>query len=281
MIRIETVSFPAYRNHKELISQANNAMMALLAGSQLASNTLELTRGSKRLLPEIFPEVAHISRINLRVSDAADLLQAAETHLGAMAVPYALALHEDFVFATLDLLRVAGLCGKTAIEKASAKTMHELFASRSGTVFQLELLEEFHVLRLMRNSLIHAGGAPSEELTSYVSTLAETTLRYWEEATGRDIRAVIGGDSLAFGHRELITSLAITRRLAKDITLGLQRSLPREAWADVVVADFVAHHGWPRNPSLHLRKLSGWARHYYAALALSETELEEARHRIA
>ncbi|WP_419944415.1 hypothetical protein [Candidatus Poriferisodalis sp.] len=92
-----TVHFPIHRQYTTARQSANNAMVSFLAGSALASHTLQLTAGSDRLLPEIFPAVPHIARFNLRPDAAAEVLGAAGPHLATVTIPYALAIHENFV----------------------------------------------------------------------------------------------------------------------------------------------------------------------------------------
>jgi hypothetical protein len=91
------VRFASYRQYDAARTDASNAMMALLAGAQLASHLLKLTEGSERLLPEVYPRVPHIGRFNLTSEAAREILDTADTHLGAMGVPYALAIHEDYL----------------------------------------------------------------------------------------------------------------------------------------------------------------------------------------
>jgi hypothetical protein len=83
--------------------------MGLLAGALMAAHMLQLTRGSDRLLPEIFPDIPHIRRFNLTTTAARDILSAGDVHLGAMAVPYALAIHEDYLKTCLLLLQRGGV----------------------------------------------------------------------------------------------------------------------------------------------------------------------------
>lgn len=64
------VRFAAYRSYEAARVEASNAMMALLAGAQLASHLLLLSDGSSQLLPAMYPRVPHIGRFNL-TSDAA------------------------------------------------------------------------------------------------------------------------------------------------------------------------------------------------------------------
>lgn len=87
VIIVAEVKFAQYRAYEAQRVNANNAMMALLAGSHLASHTLKLTEGSDLLLPEIFPNVSHIGRFNLKTETATEILYAAEHHLSAMAGP--------------------------------------------------------------------------------------------------------------------------------------------------------------------------------------------------
>jgi hypothetical protein len=84
------VKFPQYRQYLRQRQLVNSAVMALLAGSQLANHTLQLTRGSDRPLKEIFPSVPHIDRFNLKTDAASDLRSDAEAHLSAMAILYIL-----------------------------------------------------------------------------------------------------------------------------------------------------------------------------------------------
>ena len=92
---MKEVRFADYRRYEAHRVEASNAMMALLAGAGMASHLLQLTHGSRHLLPEVFPQVPHIGRFNLRTEVARQILDAADTHLGAMSIPYALALHDD------------------------------------------------------------------------------------------------------------------------------------------------------------------------------------------
>src|SRR5687768_13620496 len=163
------VDFPGFRRYEAIRQEANNAMMALLAGSKLAAHTLQLTAGSKGLLPEIFPGVEHIRYFNLRTDSATALLLDTGHHLGAVAVPYALAVHEDFVMTTLGLLGQLGYAHKApgdsrdTYNRVSAWNMHEAvyltLDSPAPVRGACDELEHFHLLREKRNSHIHNGGA--------------------------------------------------------------------------------------------------------------------------
>jgi len=176
------LQFPGYRRYEATRQQANNAMMALLAGSRLAAHTLQLTKGSTELLPDIFPGVDHINYFNLRTDKATDLLDNVGHHLGAVAVPYALAVHEDFVMSALELLdtlghptRAPGQNPDPLKNGVKASNMHEAVWLTLGqplpTHGACEALEHFHLLREMRNAHIHAGGSIEQRLITQAGNM--------------------------------------------------------------------------------------------------------------
>lgn len=103
------VRFADYRQYEQVRIDASNAVMGLLAGAQMAAHMLQLTEGSDRLLPEIFPSIPHIGRLSLTSEAAREILVEGDIHLGAMAVPYALAIHEDYLRTCLTLLQRGGI----------------------------------------------------------------------------------------------------------------------------------------------------------------------------
>ena len=151
----QVVRFPGYRDWEEKRVEASNAMMGLLAGAQLAAHLLKLTEGSNHLLPEVFPEVDHIGRLNLTTEEASRILGSADRHLGAMSVPYALALHEDYLAACLDLLRRAGLCSIGTVKHTPLAAQHGTIADLTGGAFDSDRLAQLDTLRRMRNCMIH------------------------------------------------------------------------------------------------------------------------------
>src|SRR4051812_444630 len=134
------VRFPAHRQYELTRIEISNAMMALLAGSQLAAHLLKLTEGSTRLLPEVFPRVEHIGRFNLTSGVARKILDDAESHLGAMAVPYALALHEDYLKSCLHMLEDAGKVPRGTAERAKLAFQHQKIEQASNAQFSPDSL---------------------------------------------------------------------------------------------------------------------------------------------
>lgn len=274
------VNFRAYRQYETIRVEASNALMALLAGAQLASHLLILNEGSARLLSEVYPHVQHIRRFNLTSEAARGLLDAADTHLGAMGVPYALAIHEDHLKTCLSLLERASLCtGGTAENTVLARAHGEIERATGGS-FTAESLSQLTTLQLMRNCTIHSGGRASQVLITQLGTWSAGTEAGWKRIAKRSPRTLQLGDLVTFAHGEMILALAVTKNLDREANQMLQVSLPRALWADLVVEDLLHDYPSALRASDGLRKARGLARHYYRTLTLTEPEIAAALARV-
>ncbi|MGF3131878.1 hypothetical protein ACQV4C_11890 [Streptomyces albidoflavus] len=271
------VHFPEYRAYEQDRIRASDAIMALLAGSRLAENTLQLTAGSTRLLPEIFPAVPHIRRMNLSTVNAQSLLAEAEKHLSAMAVPYALAIHEDFVHTCFDLLIRAGQMTQGEADSTKAYSMHATFERKVGQGLPQDSMQQFHLIRQMRNAVIHAGGMPEARLIRAAGGLSQSAEYQWIRVTGEHPQTrITPGVPVTFSHGELILALAVTKRISQEMNYLLRDRLKREVWADICLEDFESQHPTLKHISQKRRKLPGFLNTYYSPLNLISSELNSA-----
>ncbi|PRX66193.1 hypothetical protein B0I32_106329 [Nonomuraea fuscirosea] len=253
--------------------------MALLAGSRLAAHTLQLTSGSQKLLPEIFPAVDHITRFNLQSETARELLLNADAYLGAVTIPYALAVHEDFVSVALDLVKRAGMPLLSLGKPIKAWNMHETLFRSLGAPLPAATLSQFHLLRHLRNALIHEGGAVSSQLIDAVNGMPGDVTVDWELLTGRHPQDILSSSTIVFTANDIFASFAISKRLGRDINSALQIGLPSNVWVELAVEHFLddpASTGRTRNSDQWMRALWGYARRVYRELNLPEGELERA-----
>lgn len=270
------VWFSEYRKYVNTRKDANNAMMALLAGSRLAAHTLQLTVGSQQLLPEIFPAVPQIGQFNLRTDLARKLLLEADAHLGAVAVPYALAVHEDFVISTLDLLKRMGFTLVTKHKRILASNMHDIFDRTIGSTLPSQTIQQFHLLRCMRNSQIHAGGIVSPELTAVISMMSSSDLADWETLTGRFPTDVTQTGIVTFTEGDIVAAFAVTKRLGRAINTAMQGALSRQAWAEIAVTDYNTQTTHLKNSDQWIIGLGSHARFHYSPLNLTQSDMETA-----
>lgn len=269
------VQFAEYRAFEVQRQDASNAMMGLLAGAQLASHLLQLTEGSDTLLPDVFPRVPHIRRFNLRTEAALAILQSADTHLGAMSVPYALALHEDFLKTCVGLLIRDGKAPANACNAVLAQ-LHDAIESATGKTFDADSIIQIDTLRLMRNATIHSGGRAHQPLVDKVGLWTPTAEAGWVRITKKSLAGIAVGDRVEFGHPELILTLAVTKSLGRQANVILRDSLRRSLWAELVIEDVLAEEPGILNRHQLERKAVGKARRHYASLKLTVSELTAA-----
>ena len=277
MLRMTVARYPQYRDHERQRIQTNDTMMGLLAGSKLASQTLRLTEGSGLVLSQIFSRVEHIERFNLRTDKAREILDDAENLLGILAVPQVIGLQEDLLKGMLLLLATTPAEIKQS-EDVKAAFVHDRFESVAGPTFTAESVELFHLVRVARNTHIHAGGRADTKLINRYKKTSPEALAVWEHITGGSLPEYSKHDNVKLGLLELIGILALSKRLSEEANVALQSALPATAWCDLVVEDWLATKR-TGNEKQVLRQLLGFARHGYAVLGLSDDDLLQAMDR--
>ncbi|MDQ1130067.1 hypothetical protein [Microbacterium sp. SORGH_AS_0888] len=269
--------YPAYRSYVRSRVEVNDAMTALLAGARLAAHTLQLTAGSSHTLKDVFPAVEHISRFNLRSDDARSFLLDADHHLASVAIPYALATHEDYVTGALQLLKSNGRSLTTHGKQIRAWNMHTILFETCGAAEPAEWMQSFHVLRELRNCITHAGGEASSDLTDLIAAMGANARAGWAGINlGASPESIVQGGSVVLSAELIFTAFAVTKRLGRAINETLSDSLTDAEWAKVVVTDFADQTRKPKNSSGWRRSLLGYSRQNYARLAITEASLEVA-----
>lgn len=271
------INFRRYRKYVDARVDANNAMIALLAGSRLAAHNLQLHSGSPHQLPGLFPAVKDIDRFNLLPDQASTLLLDADSHLSAVAIPYALAVYEAFVKDAAGLLKRDGIAIAINRRSMAAGAMHKTFYTAAGVPQPLKTINLFHVLRAARNAQIHNAGELTSEVTTAISNLTADQQLRWEKLTMGPIGDMVDGDHLKFSIGHLVAAFAVTKEAARHINATLGKVLSRELWAELAVEDYLSTASHPRN-SLNWKKgLIGFARfNYLGGIKLTGQELETA-----
>jgi hypothetical protein len=237
---------------------------------------LQLTEGSDRLLPEIFPQIPHIGRLNLTTAAAGNILDAADTHLGAMAVPYVLAIHEDYLKTCLTLLERGGMRLSKSPDDLKLAAQHAEIQRVTGQTFTTASLEQLHILRSMRNCTIHSGGRADSALVNKLAAWSADAEAGWVKLTKRSPGTLTVGDTVTFSHGEVVIALAVTKVLALEATGFLGTALPKDLWADLLVEEMVAETPSILSAPDALRRASGRARFYYGPLMLGASDITRA-----
>jgi hypothetical protein len=270
------MGFLAYRDYVTVRQSANNAVMALLVGSRLAAHTLQLTTGSSHRLAELFPAVQHISRFNLRTEEAKNLLVDADGHLGAISVPYAQALHEDFVLTCLGMLKNAGV-PVPGLRGVRSADMHETLLSATAQSDPGTSLVHFHLLRHMRNCQIHEGGRVSSALRAHVASMSATESDAWQGLSGRAPSEITSMSRIVLTSGDIVAAFAVAKSLGRVVNQAMQKApIPVAEWAKYITADYDASTEKNRNSDQWMRALYRHSVRHYKAIGVPESELEDA-----
>ncbi|MGJ5608858.1 hypothetical protein [Micrococcus luteus] len=272
------IKFPLYRGYRDNRVIVNDAMNALLVGSKLAAHTLRLTEGSELTLGQLFPQVEHVDRFNMKSDVARDFLKNADHHVATVALPYALATHEDFVMEVIELLRKEGQAIQTNVNNIKAWNMHNVLFSACGQSEPVVWTESFHVLREVRNCIIHSGGRVNDRLRKAIDNMGSEARSEWDRITGGMEPEEIE-DKNAMLHLTpecIFMAFAVTKRLGREINVLLAKTLPVATWARIAVADYNSSTSRSRNSDGWRNGVMGHCKMYYKALDLTEQQIESA-----
>ena len=274
------VKFSAYRQYLEQRQTINSAVMALLAGSQLASHTLQLTAGSDRNISEIFPQVKHIPRFSLKTDKAQELLANAEAHLSAMAIPYIISIHESLFDTFEDMLTASGALPARNKRFGSpvwvVKEHWENLSQPSSPTLDQPSWQLFTLLNELRHDLIHRAGVIGQRTVEADQQLSPQARSLWHRMAGTAMPVLVLGDTHKLDHNDMIVALAVVKFLANEGNNIMQTIYPRALWLADFAKDVVVELNLQGNIAQRVRKAKSFARFYYDALKFSEQDIRAA-----
>lgn len=271
------IHYPEYREFEHWRVEANDHAMAALLGLRIAVEQIKSLESGVELrrLPEIFPGVPEIERLNVDPATAAQTFLDAERSLAYMAIPFQLAVYNAYLAKTLSLLQSVGVAQPTrSPSEMSFASLRAAFTQDLKTTTSADHEALLDWVQSLRNRIIHHGGIASARLMQSWKDLRPTAKAIWTRAAGSPPR-LTAGQRADVGAGEIRATLAVTGRLAKDLNRDLARLVPRAVWARIAVDDFQRSHPgrWrPREPAF-ARTLMGHANARYRRLGFTSDEL--------
>ena len=274
--RSPKLRFLAYRRFDMAHQDANNSMVALLIGSRLTAHTLEAHRGSKVLLPDMYPPVVGIDSLNRTVDDSRRILDQAEKHLAYMAIPFVQSVFEDLVDHSISLLQKDG-AGKVPGDRKSLQVRLEFIEKTTTVGYEPADLELIDFLRLLRNQIIHTGATLDTKLRNRWTSLSINAKAEWETLAGRAFDLTGSDGHISAGSGELVASLALYSRVARQLGAQLAASVSSAVWATAAIEDFAVTHprGLAARPTLE-REVQGFVRFNYSGAKVLQPDVAAA-----
>lgn len=268
------MKFAAYRQYLDQRQLVNSAVMALLAGSQLAMHTLQLTEGSNRTMSEIFPRVPHIDQFNLKTEVANEFLGQAESHLSAMAIPYIITIQESLFGTFESMLMSSGATLKRKSKMTSPVWIVKEYWEATGQTLDEPSWLVFELLNELRHDITHRAGIVGPNLMTKASLLTKQAISLWERMANKSFPSFLLGQKHVLDHADMVVCLAVVKFLAREGNVIMQGCYPRDKWLADLVQDVTATRGLSGNLVLKTRTTQAFARLNYAPLRFSKPEVE-------
>jgi hypothetical protein len=257
--------------------QTNDAGIAVLLG-------LRLGRGQLAALPpmirrERLPELVDVEdawRLNLPGDEVIAKMREAEAVYAAMAIPFHVAVFNDFLVTALEMMQSDG-------KALDAGPPHKLMLGPlrealrdAGVRMPYDQDKLMGYAQKLRNSIVHDGGIARQGILDIWQGLSTQQRAIWGEDAGRapDLTA---GKRVPLGPGEVRATLAATTHLGRALNDELRRMISRPRWLRIIVEDWRSEFpdkwsDWERRA----HNAHGWAKHQYAGLDVGVDEIEAA-----
>jgi hypothetical protein len=270
-----TVRHPAFRAFDRWRIEMNDAGIALLVCARIGRAELETASKTSRqtYLPDLFPAIPEIKRLHRKPGDAARLAADAEATYALMAIPFIVAVVNDYLVTIGEMLNQSGKWkGKRVPTELFLGPLRKSLR-KSGLHAPVPYNRLMDFVQTTRNTITHGAGIATPALERAWKDQSVHAKKTWTNLAGRQ-PPLIAGSRMAFGSPEVNAAWAITHRLAVGLNDELVATLPRSMWAQIAVVDYrTLHPDSYKHRDRRLASVAGFARTHYGPLQLSADEL--------
>jgi hypothetical protein len=236
----ETVGHPEFRSFKRARSDANRALSAILVALRLGTYELgRLPRSqSESLLGEYYrDEIPDIGDFNYRVSKARGHMQASESDLAYMAVPFATALYEAYL---TDLATLVARDGHPRVPRRAGATGLHTYLGAAGVALPAKEGLLFEAIRTIRNSIVHSAGVADDATEAAVAAVAADTAATdsWLRIARATPPPVTAGSRIPLRGRDALIALYSVAQCAYALNHEAATVITKSTWADAAILDF-------------------------------------------
>jgi hypothetical protein len=267
-----------WRDFEAVRRQATNAIAGLGFGLDLVRReaAARVAAGTDQTLGEALgAEVPSALEFSFRPRDTAVELQRAERALADMAVPFAVAVYNEYL---VDVVRLFDEFARTpGPNSTQLGDLHAHIATTHGVAISGRQRELFDLLAHLRNRIIHAGGRAGQHLVDLAKALSPGAQDAWTRVAGRPFPTPVPGKPLELDRGDAKAALATADHYASEMNRAMQAAFSQPFWADLVVDDYRTRHplAW-RHPLKRLDSICGYAAREYGVLGLSRQDVSDA-----
>jgi hypothetical protein len=266
---------PAYREFERWRVETNDAGVAVLLGLRLGAAHLKSLPPMLRRerLPELV-DIDDAGRLNLSGDDVIERMRDAEGIYAAMAIPFHVAVFNEFLVTALEMLQADGQGLDVGDPQRLMLGPLRAALGTAGMAMPEDQDRIMTFAQKLRNSIVHDGAVARAGIVAVWAGLSDGQRAIWTEDAGRTPSLVIG-ERIFLGPGEIRATLAVTTHLGRSTNDELERLISRESWARIAVEDWIATspEKWP-DWERRARNVHSYARYEYGTLALTVSEIE-------
>jgi hypothetical protein len=231
------------------------------------------------MLPALV-DIEDPQRLNLSGDDVIEKLQEAESFWAAMAIPFAVAVLNEYLVEVLSMFQAVGVAEAAGApdELMLGAVREALESSKKGCGLEpdTKAAKTLDFVQRLRNDIIHSGGYISEKQVERWNDMDAVHHEAWEKAAGRAPKLVVGHRA-DLGAGEVRACLSATHGYAKSINGQAGKKLPKSVWGEIAAKDWQASypHLWA-DVANRPRRAVRYATARYADIGLTEVDLAPA-----
>lgn len=255
--------------------ETNDAGVAVLLGLRLGAAHLQslppILRQAR--LPELV-DIEDARRLNLTGDEVIRKMEEAEQIYAAMAIPFHVAVFNEFLVTALEMLQADGqVAADVKPQKLMLGDLRQALGA-AGVALPQDQEKLLNFAQKLRNSIVHDGGVVRIGIRDIWSGLTTEQQAIWIEDAGR-APVLVTGERVELAPGEVNAVLATTTHLGKAVIDELERLVSRKRWTQIAVEDWIATvpEKWP-DWERRARNAQAYARHEYASLKLTLAEIE-------
>ena len=223
-------------------NEAHTTTNGLIAATYIADRAM-VDADQDRYVPDVFAgDAAVFQHFNRPIREARALLDQARHGVGAIALPYAIALYNDYLVDAVALALLAGVSPPDEGRIPGLASLHRFLEKQCGISLATKpQMYMFEVVRHMRNSVVHGSRVVDDELAAARRALrdeAPNAERDWTNVTKHRLPMFRAGDEIKLSPLDARGSIYAAANLARELNVEVFRWLPAEITADLVVAHY-------------------------------------------
>jgi hypothetical protein len=274
--------FPAYRQYNATRSKINDSVIALLLATRLAQEHIRENSDPSERLAARFSAIPGIDRLNLTIDHAGKILGEAENDLAYMAISQVLGGHNAFITELLEILKLDNIHEPFHdVREIKLETGHELIQVATGQILDKDELALFHLIRKIRNRIIHNDGTLGSYIASEYRHLNKNAKDRWERITSKPLDSISVDGRIALTESEIFATLSICTSLARQLNEAVASTISSGTLADIVVEDYkVTYPDRFKQKDRRAKRVATFSKDNYSSRLLSADEIESAIERV-